>query len=82
MLDELIADEEKAWLDSTLCSSAEARCVYLRCVQIHTDLLAHFAAAAKPGSVKPGATSSVLGFLSGGLLPLELPLPSAEETTS
>ena len=82
MLDEHIADEEKAWLDSTLCSSAEARCVYLRCVQIHTELMAHFSAPGKPAGEQSAAKSPVLGFLCGGILPLAVQSPSSEELAS
>jgi hypothetical protein len=81
MLDEQIADDDRAWLDCALCSSAEARSTYLRCVQIHTDLTAYFAAPGKPASAKLVTKSPVLGFLCGGILPLTVESPSSEATS-
>jgi hypothetical protein len=82
LLDEQIGDNDKAWLESALASSAEARTTYLRCVQIHADLSAHFAALGQPASAKPDTKSPVLGFLHGGMLPLELQSPPIEDAMS
>jgi hypothetical protein len=81
LLDEQIADEDKAWLESALSSSAEARGMYVRCVQIHTDLMAHFSKNAVT-TAKPESTSQVLGFLQGSILPLELQPPVSDQAAS
>jgi hypothetical protein len=80
LLDEQIADDEKSWLESALSSSAEARDTYLRCVQIHTDLMAHFSKTTAT-TAKPAAISPVLGFLHGGVLSLEFQPPAADQAT-
>jgi hypothetical protein len=64
LFDEQITDEQMAELEARLLSDATARDAYIRCVQLHTDLSAHFA---KPEqSVAGSATKTpILGFLGG-----------------
>jgi len=56
-IDGAATDDDVRLLDSLLLSDDEAVSDYLGCVQLHTDLLAHFA----PESVQPG--NSALAFL-------------------
>ena len=80
LLDEQINDDEFMLLDNLLLSDEHARKSYVGCVQLHTDLMSHFAALpAKTGS-KAGSGSQILGFLNSGA-PLGFQSPSAEETT-
>jgi hypothetical protein len=82
LLDERITGEEMALLDHLLRSSAAARDVYMRCVQLHADLSGHFAAFAVPAPASATARSPVLGFLCTGTMPLELQTPSADEAAT
>jgi hypothetical protein len=61
LLDEQISDDEFVLLDSLLLSDEKARQSYVGCVQLHAELLAHFADPAK----KTANGTQVLGFLSG-----------------
>jgi hypothetical protein len=68
LLDEQITDDEKSLLDTLLLSDDNARRHYMECIQLHTDLLAFY--AAKPA--KSGAAgSAVLSFL--GQTPSDFP---------
>jgi hypothetical protein len=71
LLDEQISADEFSELDDALLNDGQARETYVGSVQLHADLLAHFArdaAALAPASQK----SPVLGFLDGGTPPLGL----------
>jgi len=51
-------------------SDDAARETYVGCVQLHTDLLSHYADAAKP--VIAGENTPVLGFLAGDVPPMDV----------
>ena len=78
LLDEQLNDDEMSLLDSLLLSDDAARRRYVECVQLHTDLISHYA---KPVE-KSGALSTrspVLGFLNAGTPPVGFDLPPAED---
>ena len=80
LLDEQINDDEFVLLDNLLLSDEKARGSYLGCVQLHADLMAHFAVpAGKVGT--PVAGAPVLGFLNADS-PLAFQSPSAEDAAS
>lgn len=78
LLDEQIDDDEAKLLDNLLLSDDLARKRYVECVQLHCDLIGHFA---KPAVNAAGSASGspVLGFLSTGMPPMEAHVPFAEE---
>ena len=49
LVDEQITDDEMRLLDNLLLSDDEARGTYIGCMQLHTDLMDHFAASASAG---------------------------------
>ena len=70
LIDEQISDDEFALLDNLLLSDEKARRSYVGCVQLHADLISHFAVPIGKSSVNPGST--VLGFLnSDSALPFQ-----------
>jgi hypothetical protein len=71
LLDEQITDDEKSLLENALLSDVQAREAYIGCVQLHADLIAHFAENATPPAMA-SSKSPVLGFLNAGLPPLGL----------
>lgn len=48
LLDEQITDDEMSLLDNLLLSDDAARQCYLECVQLHVDLMAHYATQTTP----------------------------------
>ena len=70
LVDEQINEDEMRLLDSLLLSDDAARDTYVRCVQLHTDLLAHFADASKQPA---GGQAPVIGFLSDAIAPVDVP---------
>jgi hypothetical protein len=62
MLDGAITDDELSLLDTLLLTGDEARCRYVECVQLHTDLMAHYSAP-KTTVATQGTSTPVLGFL-------------------
>ncbi|MCI0334480.1 MAG: hypothetical protein L0228_14780 [Planctomycetes bacterium] len=74
LLDEGISDDEMSLLDTLLLSDDKARERYVECVQLHTDLMVHYAAP-KAASANSGSASSVLGFLNTGSSSLDIPSP-------
>jgi hypothetical protein len=66
-IDEVATDDDVRLLDSLLLSDDEAVEDYVGCVQLHVDLLAHFATGSG-SATEPG--KSAFGFLNGGTLPL------------
>jgi hypothetical protein len=79
LLDEQINDDEFILLDNLLLSDEKARSSYIGCVQLHTDLMAHFAVpTGKAGAT--GAGSPVLGFLNADS-PLGFQSPAAKDAT-
>jgi hypothetical protein len=65
MLDGEITDDEMSLLDTLLLTGDEARSRYVECVQLHTDLMAHYSAP-KTTVATQGTTTLVLGFLGTG----------------
>src|SRR5947207_12404571 len=63
LLDEQINDDEFHLLDTLLLSDDKARDSYIGCVQLHADLMAHFAALPTETGSKAGSGSQILGFL-------------------
>jgi hypothetical protein len=80
VLDEQINDDEFVLLENLLLSDENARGSYIGCVQLHADLMAHFAGSAANTDSKAGGGSQILGFLNSDA-PLGLQSPSAENTT-
>jgi hypothetical protein len=64
LIEEVISDDEFAMLDSLLLSDSSARETYCGCMELHADLLQHFASSNSP--LRSNATKTpVLGFLGG-----------------
>jgi hypothetical protein len=80
LLDEQINDDEFHLLDNLLLSDEKARGSYIGCVQLHADLMSHFAAMPTETGSKVGSGSQILGFLNSNA-PLGFQSPSAEEAT-
>lgn len=78
LIDGQINDDEFALLDTLLLSDDKARSSYLGCVQLHADLMSHFAVPTGKSGVKPG--TQVLGLLSGES-PVGFQSPSKEATS-
>jgi len=72
LFDEQINDDELRLLENLLLSDDQARKTYVNCVQLHTDLAAHFA---RPAAPTAGDKTQVLGFL-GGAVPPTTSLPT------
>jgi hypothetical protein len=81
LIDEQINEDELKLLDTLLLSDEKARDNYIGCVQMHAELLAHFATPAKKTGSKVAIESAVLGFLDLGLPPLGYQSPSRGEAT-
>jgi len=77
LLDEQISEDDFVELNNTLLRDDKSRDSYLGCVQLHADLMAHFAAPAQPAT-KRGGNNPILGLD----MPLGFQSPSAEETAS
>jgi hypothetical protein len=78
LLDEQINDDEFHLLDNLLLSDEKARGAYVGCVQLHADLMSHFAVPTGPAGSKVANNSPLLGFLNSDS-PLGLQSPSGEE---
>lgn len=72
LFDEQINEDELQLLEGLLLSDDNARKTYCNCVQLHTDLVAHFA---KPQPATADGRTQVLGFL-GGAFPSTTSLPT------
>jgi hypothetical protein len=77
LVDEQISDDEFAQLNSVLLRDDKCRDTYLGCIQLHADLMAHFAAPAGH-TEKHAGTSPILGLD----MPLGFQSPSSEEAAS
>jgi len=66
-LDEVATEDDMRLLDSLLLSDDEAVADYVGCVQLHVDLMAHFAPDSAVGSE---GSKAVLSFLTEGAPPL------------
>jgi hypothetical protein len=78
LLDEQINDDEFILLDNLLLSDEKARGSYLGCVQLHADLMSHFAAMPAATGAKAGIGSQVISFLNAEPS-LGIQSPSGEE---
>ena len=69
LVDELITEEQAARLEELLEADAEARKVYLQCIQLHGDLQLQFQASPdeKESEEVNALPASVLSFLQQGL---------------
>ena len=78
MLDGEISDDEMSLLDTLLLTGGDARNRYIECVQLHTDLMAHYA---QPSKTSRGSDSQspVLSLLSAGSPSLNMPSPRTAE---
>jgi hypothetical protein len=78
LLDEQVNADEFRLLENLLLSDDKARDTYIGCVQLHADLLAHFAAPSteETANVRSGP---VVGFLNPDLPALGFQSPSAED---
>jgi hypothetical protein len=78
LLDEQINDDEFHLLDNLLLSDEKARGAYVGCVQLHADLMNHFAVPTGAAGAKVATISPLLGFLNSDA-PLNLRSASGEE---
>jgi hypothetical protein len=78
LVDESISVDELPLLESLLLSDDAARGTYVRCMQLHSDLLSHFAGSSTTTSTKPGASTQVLGHLNSAPL-FNLQSPTGDE---
>jgi hypothetical protein len=62
LLDGEISDDEMSLLDTLLLTGDDARNRYIECVQLHTDLMAHYAEP-RHAAGKGSAQSTALSFL-------------------
>jgi len=78
LLDGDISDDEMSLLDTLLLAGDAARNRYIECVQLHTDLMAHYS---EPSTAtgKGGSKSPVLSFLSTGSSSVDVPSPRSAE---
>jgi hypothetical protein len=67
LVDEQINEDEFGLLENLLLSDDEARDVYIDCIQLHTELLAHYAEPAPSAGDSQRPCSPVLSFLNAGL---------------
>src|SRR3954452_10729831 len=67
LLDEQINEDEFHLLDNLLLSDEKARGAYIGCVQLHVDLMSHFAAMPAGAGAKVGSGSKILGFLNSDM---------------
>ena len=81
MLDEQISDDEFQLLETLLLSDDKARDSYVGCMQLHTELMAHFAGPTADAGAESRGGSQILGFLNTDP-PLAFPSASAEEAAS
>ncbi|HEX2477074.1 MAG TPA: hypothetical protein VHK01_20130 [Lacipirellulaceae bacterium] len=81
LLDEQISAEEFNELENALLNDVQAREKYVGCVQLHTDLLTHFARDAAPPA-SASTKSPILGFLNAGMPPLGLQSNPVEGASS
>jgi hypothetical protein len=64
LVDEQITDDEMQLLENLMLSDDAARDTYIGCVQLHTDLLAHYAGETSQPFL--GGKVPILGFLGEG----------------
>jgi hypothetical protein len=69
LIDEQIESGELQLLESLLLSDDAARHEYINCVQLHTDLFAHFA---KPAIAAAASNAPMLGFFGLSVPPFDM----------
>lgn len=74
LLDDNISDDEMSLLDTLLLTGDDARNRYIECVQLHTDLMAHYAEPSQ-GAVGAFSKSPILSSLNTGMSSIGLPSP-------
>jgi hypothetical protein len=79
LVDEQITKDEIGLLDTLLLSDTSARSTYVKCMQLHTDLLFHFQER-QPATAM--AKTPVLGFLGDTAQPFGVQPPNAEDARS
>ena len=79
LLDEQISDDEFQLLEKMLLGDANCRTSYIGCVQLHADLISHFATTSSGSGDTNRNSSPILGFLSPDSS-LNLQSPSGEQT--
>jgi hypothetical protein len=80
LLDDYAAKDDVTLLENLLLSDDKARAAYLNCIQLHSDLMSHFAAPVSAQESRSSGRSkpTVLGFLNAPLPPLDVETPSRE----
>ena len=78
LLDDVISDDEVSLLDTLLLTGESARTRYIECVQLHSDLMGHFAKPSELAS-KSDEKSQVLSFLNAGISSVEARAPRPVE---
>jgi hypothetical protein len=78
LLDDQITEDDISLLDTLLLTGESARSRYMECVQLHTDLMAHFAKENETAG-KGSEKSPVLSFLNVGSSGIESPSPRTAE---
>jgi hypothetical protein len=63
LVDEQIREDELPLLESLLLSDELARHAYIECMQMHSDLISHFARSSANATAKSGTGTQVLGNL-------------------
>jgi hypothetical protein len=79
LLDGEISDDDVSLLDTLLLTGEDARNQYIECVQLHTDLMAHFAKPSNAGG-KVREESGMLSFLNTGSSTLDPPIAKTFES--
>jgi hypothetical protein len=77
LLDENITEDELSLLENLLLSDDRARATYIGCVQLHSNLAAHFAVERPTADALP-AKSPVLQFLNELMPPLGFQSPAED----
>jgi hypothetical protein len=77
LLDEQISEDEFEQLSRVLLRDDKSREAYLGCIQLHTDLITHFAGPEARTPKRPG-TTPILGLD----MPLGFQSPASEESAS
>jgi hypothetical protein len=67
LLDEQINDDEFDLLGNLLLSDENSRSAYLGCVQLHAELISHFAVPTGPAATNSENAPRVLGFLNADI---------------
>jgi hypothetical protein len=80
MVDDQITADEARLLESLLLSDDHAARKYVECVQLHSDLLQHFATTEK--SPTRGEKSPILGFLGVDPPPFGSQPPASKDSRS